>query len=75
MGESLFAGEDLAGVHSPAARHNILDFCARVPARKAELGPGSTDRKKLGVSAPVLRENSRGKMQNKMVNVVTDCTA
>lgn len=31
----------------------------------------STDRKELGVSAPVLRENSRGKVQN----VVTDCTA
>ena len=25
----------------PAVSHNILEFCARAPARGAELGPGS----------------------------------
>ncbi len=33
-----------------AASHNILDFCARVPARKAELGPGSHSESRPGTA-------------------------
>ena len=39
---ALSIASDLAGSQArDATSHNILEFCARVPARRPELGPGS----------------------------------
>lgn len=37
-----------------AVSHNILEFCARVPARKAELGPGSLSESRAGTATRCL---------------------
>ncbi len=42
--------EPVRQLASRAASHNILDFCARVPARKAELGLGSHSESRAGTA-------------------------